>query len=78
MFSYQASLGNAKMGPKPDGCKAKHLTHRPMIRVAHDDSHHARASNKPKHLHMHLNPILRHTARRTTQLKPHSPRYTRT
>ena len=56
MFSYQASLGNAKMGPKPDGCKAKHLTHRPMIRVAHDDSHHARASNKPKHLHMHLNP----------------------
>ena len=47
MFSYQASLGNAKMGPKPDGCKAKHLTHQPTVRVAHDDSHQARASNKP-------------------------------
>ena len=56
MFSYQASLGNAKMGPKPDGCKAKHLTHQPTVRVAHDDSHQARASNKPKRLHKHLYP----------------------
>ena len=64
MFSYQASLGNAKMGPKPDGCKAKHLTHPPIVRVAHDDSHQARASNKPKRLYTSISTycVIRPTA----------------